>query len=625
MKNHQKDNKTTNIVRPFYKQKKFIRAIIISVLAVCSIVTIYWAAIEFYLRDFENIAYMSFSYDTSLKKGDENYGIIISKLDRASKYPKHFRIPDKVLGRPVVGIGPNAFAACDRLVSITMPKTLTSIDTQAFINCKNLANIKFSPNIDYVGVDAMQGTKWLNEIKTDTVIISEVFYAYNGVFPQGTIIKGERKPGDPAPSSTLFYINDLDAGRNINYIAQGAFRNQKGIVYFEFPDDIENVSAQILEGCSSLETVVFHDGVEVINASAFRDTTSLEEINLPDSITRIGTFAFANSALKHIEIPEGLNVLDNSIFASCTKLETVVLPEGIQKINDNVFDGCTSLRDINFPDHLDKIGIAAFRETSLKEVEIPEKVGIISESVFENCLLLEKVTLHNRITAIRKAAFRNDSKITEMILPRELKLIGQYAFEGIQIKEITIPYFVQRIEEKAFYNIATLENLTFAINQRPGRRMKPTALTFIGTSAFENCILGDDLIIPNTVATIQTRAFANSGVKNVVLPDNEGFTAIAEETFAGCYNLENIIIPKSVTNIKTKAFADCISLRTIYFGREILNLGEYIFFGCDPSLVVNCEIEIIKDGLKVKSTWDVVAIDGTDAVYATVNFGVSRP
>lgn len=85
-----------------------------------------------------------------------------------------------------------------------------------------------------------------------------------------------------------------------------------------------------------------------------------------------------------------------------------------------------------------------------------------------------------------------------------------------------------------------------------------------------------DVIIPNTVTTIDYNAFKNFvNLKNVVLSNK--LTTISERAFAGCTSLETIKIPNTVNYIGESAFYKTSSLKEITINSPEIELGKSCF------------------------------------------------
>lgn len=63
-----------------------------------------------------------------------------------------------------------------------------------------------------------------------------------------------------------------------------------------------------------LKKVVIGDNVELIDKNAFLGCSSLSSVHLGDSVTVIRDGAFADTALKHIYLPESVTMLGNKVF-----------------------------------------------------------------------------------------------------------------------------------------------------------------------------------------------------------------------------------------------------------------------------------------------------------------------
>lgn len=81
-------------------------------------------------------------------------------------------------------------------------------------------------------------------------------------------------------------------------------------------------------------------------------------------------------------------------------------------------------------------------------------------------------------------------------------------------------------------------------------------ITKIGAGTFKNCVWLENIIIPDSIETIENGAFE------------------------GCTGLAEIIIPESVTSIGTYAFGNCTGLSHIEFPAARINVGTNAFSGC---------------------------------------------
>lgn len=105
-------------------------------------------------------------------------------------------------------------------------------------------------------------------------------------------------------------------------------------------------------------------------------------------------------------------------------------------------------------------------------------------------------------------------------------------------------------------------------------------VTIIGASAFNGRTLPTEVIIPDTVTTIENAAFMNcTSLETIIIPDS--VTYIGESAFQGCTALKNVIIGNGVKEIGDIAFKGCTALTALDLGDSVETIGNGAFFGCD--------------------------------------------
>ena len=138
--------------------------------------------------------------------------------------------------------------------------------------------------------------------------------------------------------------------------------------------------------------------------------------------------------------------------------------------------------------------------------------------------------------------FFNRAKISKVDLPQNTEVIGHNAFSEATIEEeLVLPNTVKVIGDKAFAQAQLHESSAVQAGLETITITKlPTSLEYIGFEAFyDDTNLTADLNAPN-LKHIGTRAFMNSGIRDVLIPS--GVTSLKEGTFANAPNLRNITI-----------------------------------------------------------------------------------
>lgn len=151
--------------------------------------------------------------------------------------------------------------------------------------------------------------------------------------------------------------------------------------------------------------------------------------------------------------------------------------------------------------------------------------------------------------------------------------IPAQAFKKSKIQgDLVIPNSVTTIDDEAFYSCPDLN----------GSLTLPNSLKTIGNSAFWYCYsLKGDLIIPNSVTTIGDEAFYMcSGFKgNLTLPNS--VTTIGIFVFYKCSGFTgNLTIPNSVTTIGRSAFYKCSGFTNLKLSENLTTISDEAFNGC---------------------------------------------
>lgn len=103
-----------------------------------------------------------------------------------------------------------------------------------------------------------------------------------------------------------------------------------------------------------------------------------------------------NDKLKGMVIPDGVTIVNPSMFYGCENLEYVRIPNSVKVIGEYAFYSCTRLKKVEFEQEteLERIGEYAFSEcASLMSMHLP-KVSKIENAAFRNDVNLEEITVY---------------------------------------------------------------------------------------------------------------------------------------------------------------------------------------------------------------------------------------
>ena len=165
---------------------------------------------------------------------------------------------------------------------------------------------------------------------------------------------------------------------------------------------------------------------------------------------------------------------------------------------------------------------AFFRNQLLQEVILPKGLTHIGRSAFWGCKSLLSITLPEGLKHLGRTAFMHCESLTSISLPESLESIGDNPFALCpNLHEITCTSSCFRIENYTLYN----HDMTHLI-------------CYFGTER--------ELILPESVTSIDNYAFAGSNIESIVLPD--GLTHIGDYAF-GKSKLKSIDLPDGLIHI----------------------------------------------------------------------------
>lgn len=273
--------------------------------------------------------------------------------------------------------------------------------------------------------------------------------------------------------------------------------------------------------------------------------SSIEEIYLPKSLEKIGAAFQESLYLKKVEIPENVKYLTNS-FRGCASLEEVTMPDEFLEVGKYTFDGTKWYE--NQPDGMLYVGnVACQYKGEMPEntsIQLREDTKSISNFAFENQTNLVSVTIPEGITEIPGGAFRGCTNLQEVNLPQSVESIGGASFADCKsLKQIKLPENLKKILWRAFEN----SGLTSV------KIPQGVSLSFIGFLAdapFGGCESLREIVLPQNFVELPTGFFWGTGIQSWELADGctnmPGF-------FFDCKELEYIVIP---TSIKRFAYED---------------------------------------------------------------------
>ena len=474
---------------------------------------------------------------------------------------KDIIVPEEYEGLPITEIGASAFRGNTYITSMIIPKGVTVINERAFEECTALQKITFGE---------------------DVVTVSD--YAFSGCVALATATLSDK----------------------ITEIKTGAFYNCQLLQGVELPSTLTLIYPYAFSGCSSIKQLVIPEGVSAIGEHCFAYNTALESVSIPATLQEIGYNAFVgDTAIRTVNaasIESWCTVLFGSIEANPTyyaggicingqSVSALVIPNGVERINNYVFASCRGITSVSLPASLTSIGSDAFLDCSgLQTVNVTSidawngisfgnedanPMKYAAKLTIDGVALSGKIVISEGITEIHAGTFKNTT-ITSVSIPSTVSKIGADAFLGCtQLTELIIA------------DVDTWCTMTFG-----SKNANP--LSFV-----HNLYEGDTL------------------VKDVIIPAS--VTEIGEFLFAGCTSLETVVISSGTTSIAQGAFSGCTSLREISVPSTLTSIGQDAFLDCDSLVSVDaqsfdawCSVAFINDASNPLRYAEKILINGAE-------------
>ena len=293
------------------------------------------------------------------------------------------------------GCLPNAsFYGNNNLRSIVLPSSLKRIRENAFRECHLMySTLEIPEGVTYVGENAF------------------AYNDYNGVelvLPL-SLDSIENRAFTHCQYSCNFQLNN-----NLKYLGRSAFSSCRNF-YGTF---------QIPSGLKALEGEIFSE------LGQGNDLTG--NIEIPQGITELGDYVFHAIGLDNrydLNLPQGIKRIGQGAFVAA-RLNSLHFNDDLEIIGKEAFYVASMPFELRLPKQMKYIGVRAFWHAGIEgHLIIPENCLSINEMAFVGNDIT-KITLPDKLEKIEREAFSNLPRLTEIVIPKYVDYIGDYAFSG---------------------------------------------------------------------------------------------------------------------------------------------------------------------------------------------------
>lgn len=467
---------------------------------------------------------------------------------------------------------------------ISLPNTITEIERFAFRNSSVEEIISKSLELKIIGDYAFDQAANIKTINLGNKLISLGRYAFSEtaslveinipntleVINKFTFLRSNINYLNIEEESNLSLIDDssfkdsklvrITLPNSLIKLGIDAFMNTSQLESINLPSSIEFIGSQIFTNSAINEVVIDNDfSLERFSSSMFSNTYNLKDFTIPDSIKLLDNGQFFNSAIEYLHIPKNIEFISDTAIANMRNLVevTVDLENEYYKSIDGIL--------YNF--NLDNLIVYPSKKEGLEFI-IDSSINKVYAQAFRNTQL-ERIVFDDdsQIDTIENNLFRNSIYLKDVILPKSLIKIENYAFAGTtNLLEINIPDKVLKIYENVFDN-SGITNINFGEN---------SSLDSFGAEVFANTFNMKEFTVPNTINSISNGMFLNSSIRRVYL--HSDVNRISSNAFRKS-SIEDIIFleENNVSEILTLAFSETNNLKTFEFSDSIEEISVALF------------------------------------------------
>ena len=346
----------------------------------------------------------------------------------------------------------------------------------------------------------------------------------------------------------------------------------------------------------TVQVVLIVHGICEIPSQYFADCHELKHIILPDSIQIIGNFAFDNCRnLEMITLPKDVRAIGMYCFWNCVNLKTMYLPASLHFLHGSAFEGCSDLQYINLPHKLNRVQSSLFSHCfSLKSITIPSTIVKLGQECFLECRSLRTICFTER-SSIQEPIEIGEGVFgfCKNLLQIDLTNSGSYSIgDGCfafchNLRYVKLPWHMNEIEHRAFAEC--------------------WSLTYVGYDNLSgNVCLWDD---------------KKFGI------DLRRVEYISYEAFEGCSKLESVKLYRNQFILRN-AFRDCKNLSGVSLPSYLRLQNSYCDIFSNTRNIVNleirCEAKDISNNIAFYVMYEIVKLN-KKLIYKPVTVDGYRP
>lgn len=442
----------------------------------------------------------------------------------------------------------------------------------------------------------------------DSITSIESFAFFNCPEIASIILKGVKTIG-PESFKQCIMLSKIELSADLTSIGEGAFEKCESLKELFLPDLITVIGANTFRGCSLLDNISLTK-IEQIRENAFSDCSSLKNLVLSDNLTYIGSNAFSGTEFDTFIIPNCVTELGTSILSNCKNLKSLTVGSGLSVLSSNPVIDCPNINELIFNDSDNPLYIdfggeiieSFYFRNSYNDVRVNIYSGAFDKIKIDKLYLGRNIYPKDNFDwrgngDINLNPFTGNKYITKVVIGKKVtdlsvKDVKVKKDSGLVLYNNSFGYFeacdsIQNVE--IIGNLNCISNRMF-YGTKISQIFTPNTISSIGSFAFSNCAYLKEISIGKKCKTIGQDAFSGDEALTTI----NLFCLEPPEYLTGFENSEyiniNVNIPPNIIDIYKKSEPWC----NFWNMQEDENLlTEFIFEPFKFELINNADIELV--------------------------------
>ena len=162
------------------------------------------------------------------------------------------KLTSMIIPNSVTSIGGAAFYECSSLTSVTIPNSVTSIGKYAFYGCSSLTSITIPNSVTSIGDEAFSGCNNITSITWNAKNCNTYNFGSQ--------------------------VTSFEFGNEVEVVPSSLCKGMEKLTSVTIPNSVKTIGASAFDGCARLGKISLGTGLEEIAANAFAGCTRLYDI-----------------------------------------------------------------------------------------------------------------------------------------------------------------------------------------------------------------------------------------------------------------------------------------------------------------------------------------------------------